>query len=373
LLGVLACLLCTCAQAHKPSDSYLRLHIDGEHITGQWDIALRDLDLAIGLDGNADNAIDWGEVRTRASDIDGYALGHLSLSGDDSPCLLTVTDHLVDHHTDGTYIVLMLDGVCAAQIATLKVDYSLLFNIDAQHRGLLRLEYGAEETRVITTVLSEENARQHFAMSESSAWRRLVGFISDGMHHIAIGYDHILFLIVLLLPAVLERRDNRWVATTSFTHSLWKVAAIVTAFTIAHSITLTLATLGLVNLPSRLVESAIALSVVLTAIDNVFPFLPRRRWIVAFVFGLLHGFGFASVLSDLGLPRSELALSLLGFNIGVEIGQLLIVLLIVPLAFLLRDQVLYPRYVLRGGSALIGTLATAWLLERSFNLSFMPF
>lgn len=372
-LPILACLMCTTAHAHKPSDSYLRLQIDGEKVAGQWDIALRDLDLAIGLDANADNAINWGEVRARGSDIDGYALSHLKLSSNDKPCPLSVTDHLVDHHTDGAYVVLKLAAVCTPQISTLYVDYSLLFDLDAQHRGLLRLEYGDDESTVATAVFAKGDAQQRFAMNGNSAWRSLAGFISDGMHHIAIGYDHILFLIVLLLPAVLERSGGRWIASTSFTESFWKVTAIVTAFTIAHSITLTLATLGFVSLPSRLVESAIALSVLLTAIDNIFPFLPRRRWIVAFAFGLLHGFGFASVLADLGLPRSELALSLFGFNIGVEIGQLMLVALIVPLAFLLRDRPLYPRFVLRGGSALIGIMATAWLLERSFNLSFMPF
>ena len=148
---------------------------------------------------------------------------------------------------------------------------------------------------------------------------------------------------------------------------------IVTAFPIAHSITLSLAALGVVKVPSRLVESMIALSVVLTAVDNIVPFLPRRRWLVAFAFGLLHGLGFASVLLDLGLPRATLALSLFGFNVGVEIGQLILVALLVPLAHLARNHRSYSRYAVGAGSALIAFYALGWVVERALKFSFMPF
>lgn len=372
-LVILLSVVSTAAQAHKPSDSYLSVRVDGERIHGQWDIALRDLDLALGLDRNSDNAIDWGEVRDRGGDIDAYALARLQLSSDDGPCPLAVTDHLIDHHTDGAYAVLVFNGRCAAPIASLEVNYNLLFDLDAQHRGLLRLERGSGTTSIATAVFPKNHSRQVFAMDGGSGWRDLGGFIADGVHHIAIGYDHVLFLVALLLPAVLRRRDGRWIGVDSFRAAFWNVAAMVTAFTVAHSITLSLATLGWINLPSRLVESAIALSVLLTALDNLFPFLPRRRWLVAFAFGLLHGFGFASVLRDLALPRAELALSLFGFNLGVEIGQLAIVLLLVPAAFLLRNRRLYPRVVLGTGSLAIALLAGAWLIERGLELRFMPF
>jgi xanthosine utilization system XapX-like protein len=128
-----------------------------------------------------------------------------------------------------------------------------------------------------------------------------------------------------------------------------------------------------VSLPSRLVESLIAATVVATAVDNVWPFLPRRRWLVAFGFGLLHGFGFASVLLDLGLPPASLALSLLGFNLGVEVGQLALVLLVIPLAHALRDRPAYPRYAVGAGSTLIALIALGWMVERSLGLAFMPF
>ena len=141
----------------------------------------------------------------------------------------------------------------------------------------------------------------------------------------------------------------------------------------AHSITLSLATLGLVTLPSRWVEAAIALSVVLAALNNVWPVVHRGRWVVAFCFGLIHGFGFASVLQDLGLPREALALALVGFNVGVELGQLAIVAVFLPLAFAVRRTAFYQKGVLVGGSLLIALVAGIWLAERLFNLKVLPF
>ena len=143
---------------------------------------------------------------------------------------------------------------------------------------------------------------------------------------------------------------------------------VVTAFTLAHSITLSLATLGVVALPSRIVESAIALSVVVAALNNLWPAITKRLAVLAFAFGLIHGFGFASVLLDLGLPQSSLLLSLVGFNVGVELGQLAIVAVFLPLAFMARTTVFYRKPVLFGGSCLIVTIAAVWLAERVLDL-----
>jgi len=123
-----------------------------------------------------------------------------------------------------------------------------------------------------------------------------------------------------------------------------------------------------VSLPSRLVESAIAASVVLAALNNLFPVVQRGRWLVAFTFGLIHGFGFASVLTDLGLPKESLLLALVGFNLGVEAGQLCIVGAFLPLAYTLRHTWLYRRVVVVGGSALIVAIAALWMIERVFDL-----
>jgi hypothetical protein len=217
-------------------------------------------------------------------------------------------------------------------------------------------------------VLSAETPTRIVGGTASGPLVQFATYVHEGVWHIWLGFDHILFLVSLLLPAVLARRNGAWRPAVSFRAAFVDVAKIVTAFTIAHSITLSLAALGVVSLPSRWVESAIALSVVLAALNNLFPVVANGRWIAAFGFGLIHGFGFAGALSDLGLPSGSLALSLAGFNIGVELGQLAIVAVFLPLAFALRATFAYRRVFLAGGSAVIATIAGVWLVERAFDL-----
>jgi hypothetical protein len=185
-------------------------------------------------------------------------------------------------------------------------------------------------------------------------------YAREGVWHIWLGFDHVLFLLSLLLPAVLP--------APRFAPAFWEVFRVVTAFTVAHSITLALASFSVVSLPSRLVESAIAASVALAALNNLFPVVQRGRWLVAFTFGLIHGFGFASVLTGLGLPKESLLLALVSFNLGVEAGQLCIVGAFLPLGYALRHTWAYRRLVVVGGSALILLIAGLWMVERMFNL-----
>ncbi len=372
LLGLLGALAAAPATAHKPSDSYLTLTLPqgGAAFDGQWDIALRDLDFAIGLDADGDANITWGELRQRHADIAAYALARLSVQADGQPCKVSVGEQLVDRHTDGAYTVLPLRVTCPAAPATLNLDYRLFADIDPQHRGLLRLQ-AAGATR--TAVLGPQAPMKTFDLAQPSRWRQFLDYVVEGVWHIWIGFDHILFLLSLLLPAVLVWRKPRWLPVERFASAFWEVLKVVTAFTLAHSITLSLATLGVIGLPSRWVESAIAASVLLAALNNVWPLFQGRRWMVAFGFGLIHGFGFASVLTDLGLPQGALALALVGFNLGVEAGQLTIVVLFLPLAYGLRRTWLYQRLVMVGGSLLIALLAASWLAERAFNLRLLPF
>lgn len=369
-LALLSCLVLGAvgpAQAHKASDSYLVLDVAGHDVRGQWDIALRDIDVALSLDQDGDGRITWGELRARHAALARWALGRLALDRG-GRCDLGVTEQLFDEHTDGGYAVLRLAGHCPGARAALALDYRLLFEIDALHRGLLRLTLdGASHT----AVLSPERPAQRFEPGEPSQLATFAQYLVEGVWHIWIGFDHILFLLSLLLPAVLVRDGGRWRGVAGFRPALREVLAVVTAFTVAHSITLSLAALQLVALPSRLVESAIAGSVVLAAANNLWPVVAHRRWVVAFAFGLVHGFGFASVLADLGLPASALLLSLLGFNLGVETGQLAIVAAFLPLAYRLRNTGLYRRGVFVGGSLLTLALAAVWLAERALNLKLL--
>ena len=370
LLSLLGLCLTFGAHAHKPSDSYLTLLVNGGEVDGQWDIALRDLDFAIGLDANGDAAITWGEVHAKHAEIDAYVMPHLHLSNAGNACLAHITEHLIDDHTDGVYAVLRFKAKCSDALESLQVRYTLFFDIDPQHKGLLRLAYQGSS---IAGIFSPDKAIQQFMLSRPSKLAQFLDYGREGVWHIWIGFDHILFLLSLLLPAVVYRQWKIWLAVAAFRPAFWNVLKIVTAFTVAHSITLSLATLGVVSLPSRLVESTIAASVVMAALNNVFPIFRERRWAMAFAFGLIHGFGFASVLSDLGLPQNALILALIGFNLGVEAGQLVIVAAFLPVAFLLRHTMIYRRIVLLGGSLLIAAVALVWLAERAFNIKVLPF
>ncbi|MDP2824106.1 MAG: hypothetical protein Q8O52_15695, partial [Sulfuritalea sp.] len=184
--------------AHKASDSYLVLDIKGTELAGQWDIALRDIDFALGLDGDGNGEITWGELRARHADIAAWALGRLSLQRGGA-CQLRVADHLVDAHTDGAYAVLQLSGTCPAATGDLTLDYRLLFELDALHRGLLRLSLDGTSQ---TAVFSPERAQQRFVAGEVSRLAQFGQYLVEGIWHIWIGFDHILFLLSLLLPAV---------------------------------------------------------------------------------------------------------------------------------------------------------------------------
>jgi hypothetical protein len=364
---LLAALLVSPAQGHKPSDSYLTLRIVGNRIDGQWDIALRDLDYALDLDTDQDGDITWGEVKAKRAEIAAYALNRLRLGRTDSPCHTQLIDLLVDHHSDGAYTVLRFRAHCGSPAAVLAVGYRLLFDLDPQHRGLLRLEH---EGATVAGIFSPEHSEQLFSLGTPSGWRQFVDYVGEGVRHIWGGFDHLLFLLSLLLPAVLVRTPvskTAWLPVANISTAFVEVVKVVSAFTVAHSITLALAALRVVSLPSRWVESAIALSVVLAALNNIRPLVREKRWAIAFGFGLVHGFGFAAVLSDLGLPPGSLVLALLGFNVGVELGQLMIVSVFVPTAYLLRTTRLYRGLIVVTGSTGIAVIASLWLCQRAFD------
>ncbi len=254
----------------------------------------------------------------------------------------------------------------------LDIHYSAIMHELADHRGGFHIENnykrGVEGNHSKIAVLfapGRESAT--IKLTGSPVLQQLVSFIKEGVIHIWIGLDHVLFLITLLLPAVLIRRGREWTPTTTLKSSLWNVVAVVTVFTVAHSITLALAMKGWVELPSRFVESVIALSVLIVVIDNFFPVLGKAKWTTVFVFGLFHGLGFASVMEELALDFGSKLVALIGFNVGVELGQLAIVLVVFPIIYLLRRSN-YVNMVLRPISGAIGLLALWWFVTRAFNL-----
>ena len=357
-------------RAHTFSTSYLTLNNTPNKLTGEWHLALRDLEDAVGLDMNDDGVITWGELSSRKDAVSAYALSRLHIQGDGVRGTLHITQLLVDDHSDGTYAVLRFEVDELPHPVKLKINYNALFDIDPKHRGLVRLE---ENSVSQLAVFGPENNTQTFDLTQAAPRSPFLTFLNEGIWHIWTGYDHIMFLLALLLPGVLVRRDGKWQPVPMARPAVVNILKIVTAFTVAHSITLSLSALGYVHLPSRLVESAIAASVVLAALNNLVPFFAERGWMVAFAFGLLHGFGFANALRDLGLHTGQLAATLLGFNLGVEIGQLTIVAVFFPLAYSLRGLLFYKRLVLQFGSAAIMIIASTWMAERVFDFKWLPF
>ncbi len=424
------------AQAHKSSDAYLFFDQQADRTSLRWDIALRDLDVALVLDADGNRELTWGEVRAAWPRIDALALQSLAVPG----CSFGVDGHALEQRNDGLYAVLQLSAPCRLP-AQAALRYSLFGDIDTTHRGIVRHTVAGSAATVRMLVPQVMPAAMPAAMAGAMAVAapdvarpvaagqapdkpqplsvdapaRVVldkagaqapateaavaaavtaaaatpaaatpaaatpadatpadphaaSFIREGVHHIVTGYDHLLFLLCLLLPAVLWRSPGppaRWQAVAGWRQALGPVAKTVTLFTLAHSVTLALAALGWVRLAPSVVEPAIAATIMLAAVDNLRPLLLRWRGAVTFGFGLIHGFGFAGVLGELQLPAAQFGWALFQFNLGLELGQLVLVATVVPLLFMLRHRRAYVPLVLRAGSVGALALAALWLVERT--------
>ncbi|AMP05959.1 HupE/UreJ family protein [Collimonas pratensis] len=361
-------LLCLSSQAlaHKPSDSYLAISVDGADLHGRWDVALRDLDNPLVLDSNGDGKLTWGELKRRQADIAHYAFSRITLASDGQNCPIQPGEMLIDHHTDGAYAVLMFNAKCALQPARLAIDYHLFADIDTLHKGLVSV---VNDGAIATAILGLDHPQETLDLHGKPLANVFIDFMLEGMGHIWRGFDHALFLIALLLPASWVARGRSWQAVASPRPVVLELLRIVTAFTAAHAITLTLAAFHLISVPAVLVEIGIAVTILLAALNNIYPLVQRRLWLIAFAFGLIHGFGFANVLIDMALPPLHLAVALAGFNLGVEAGQLGIVLLLLPVLYLYRQEHWFKLAALYGGSAAISVFAVSWIVERCAILS----
>jgi hypothetical protein len=356
-----ALLLASSAAAHKGSDVYWTLRAAGPVATGHLDVALKDLEFAVGLDADEDGQVTWGELRTREAELHRFLSASVAVAQGGAGCPLTWGELAVTRHSDGAYAVFPVTVTCPAPLAEVQVRYALLFDADATHRGLLSVSAADGGQWLAFTAGRQVQAVRFEALGRGAqAWRAL----GEGVHHIAIGWDHLAFLFALLLPSVLRREAGQWVPREGLRAALLDVTKVVTAFTVAHSVTLALAAFGVVSPDARLVEVAIAVSVALAAFNNLVPFVPETRWSLAFALGLLHGFGFVSAIADLGAEGPSLWLSVLGFNLGVELGQLAIVAAFVPVAWALRTRGLYGRLLLPAASALILGVALFWTSQR---------
>ncbi|MCC6764908.1 MAG: HupE/UreJ family protein [Deltaproteobacteria bacterium] len=325
--------------AHQQGIGYSDVVIANGEV--RFDLVLSVHDLAADVDG--DGATSDAEVRSRFPRLARRFAAALVVEAGGTPCPLTLRDSTLEPNE---LVRFRLTGPCPdASPLRVVVRLPALTAVDGQNLAKIRVG-GALIEHVFTPT------DQEAVLGETSGgfWPAFRRFFVLGVEHIATGYDHILFLVALLLVG----------------GGLRSLVAVVTAFTVAHSVTLSLAVLDVVALPAQLVESAIALSIAWVALENLLLDRTRGRWRVTFVFGLVHGFGFASILREMHLPREGLIASLLAFNLGVEAGQLVVVLVTFPMiAAIERSR--HRRAVVVVASGAILVMALWWFGERAFG------
>ena len=357
------------AQAHSSSNSYIIFSTQNQSSVLRADINFRDVDLVFDLDQNKDGKVSWGETLAKTAEIQAWLEQGIQLNTTSQKCSMTQMNMKASDHADGTYLSVEWAVACsgAAQEGPtgLKLRYSLLFDQDNLHRALVKIDLPDSQS---SAILSPERPEVSLTKANDSLTHVLARYLIEGVWHIWIGVDHILFLLSLLILAFLEPTRKsviHWPAVKNVKTSVLDVLNVVTAFTLAHSITLGLTIFKWLEPSADFIEPVIALSVVAAALNNLLGWAALRRWQLAFAFGLVHGFGFANVLLDLGLPSDQLAIALGGFNLGVELGQISIVLVFLPLAWTLRHTIFYRWVVVVGGSLAIAALGLIWTLQRT--------
>ena len=379
LLSMLSILLICCAPltfAHQPASSYILLQLNGAaaevndtRLSLSWRINVRDLAAAIALDRDGNGAVTWLELEQAEAEIQSFFLSNIHVSAGSAACRPSAPPPLALRKLyDGLYLSLDSPFKCLA-VGPVEISASAFFESDPLHRTIV--SFSGPSVPASQQVLDSPESQATFATVAVSTTgsSTFTTFVYQGIWHIAIGLDHILFVLALLLTVVLVKQGRSWQPAPSSQAVLMQTLKLVTAFTVAHSITLSLSVLGLIQASAVWIESIIALSVAVVAVNNIRPVLSDRLWTVTFLFGLIHGVGFASVLLDLGLPSGARGLALLAFNIGVELGQLLLVLVVLPPLLTLRHLPIYRRWTMPALSLMIGVVAVYWIGERTGLLS----
>lgn len=361
------------ASAHSGEESYVYLDIYDTSIEGRIELPIIDVNDVLGLDipqGEEADAAVAANLRT----LQEYAADHFAIGTAAEPWAVVFDGYGIIDADNGSYAVLQfeVDKEFESTPREFTTTYDGILHAKPERSALLIIgtDFGSGTFNNEASELlrySPGSTTQAVDLGDTSFWKGVSGVIGLGVEHIRIGTDHILFIFALVLPSVLVF-GNRWEPAPSFGSGLWRVLKIVSMFTVAHTITLTLGGLGIVELPSGPVETIIALSIALAALHNIWPQFVNKEWLLAFGFGLFHGFGFAGLLSDLGLTQSRRFVSLLGFNLGIELGQAVIILLVFPALFLLRRTRFYVpgMYAASIGLAVI---ATGWALDRALGIT----
>jgi hypothetical protein len=343
------------AQAHTSGASYLTLRSqDDATVRAEWDFDLRDLHQLLNLDANGDGTLSWGEITQARAAIEAEIFTRTRLTAGGNECSVITRDSpAIAEHGAGPYLRVIATFSCAA--GALALDHSGWFELDSGHRALLShtTSDGASTQAILSQTAPQWRATE-------STWSRLQRFLFEGAHHLIIGYDHLAFLGVLLLALA---RTSRASGDLSLGRMLRGALVVITAFTLAHSLTLGLAATGYLRLPERPVEVAIAASVLLAALLNLRRGSAHHGWKLAFAFGLVHGLGFAGALAELATERIDL-LALAAFNVGIEAAQVAVALAAIPVMWWLFRDLRTERIAIPVTSVVVACWAAVWVGER---------
>lgn len=343
------------AFAHTSGSSFLALRAQQDAtVQAEWDFDVRDLHQSLQLDADGDGAVTWAEILAARPEIESLILSRTHLRSNGVACrVMATTVPLIAEHGDGPYLRFIAIFSCPP--GPLALDHSGWVAFDAGHRALL--EYRAVDGTRTQAILA--SGAMQWQATESRA-AHLVRFLAEGIRHLVTGYDHLAFLGVLLLALARRRPTGE---SFSLSHMLKRAFGVITAFTLAHSLTLALAATGFVRLPSQPVEVAIALSVMIAALLNLSRSAAEHGWKLAFAFGLVHGLGFAGALAELASGRIDL-LALAAFNVGIETAQVAIAAAAVPLIWWLFRGLHSERVGVPLASLSVACTAAVWVGSR---------
>jgi hypothetical protein len=355
----------TPAHAHRASITQSTVDVSPDRTTVDYRLEIEPPDTAelVGLAPNTDPTD--AQVLAARARVLAYVLAHVQVRDGDVPCPPEPGDVAIAR-ADRRIVAITWRARCPGPVRSLVLVYTLFQEIDPRFRALVRARHREQQA---VAELGAAGNRFTWELGDPPP-NGLAGFVGSGVEHILLGFDHIAFLLTLLLTLVVWRADGvRW-EPRRLRHALRDTAVLVTAFTVAHSTTLIAASLGWIAASARVVESMIALSIVLVALENAFRPESGIRLLVALGFGLVHGLGFASVLAAL-LPPGDVIAPLLAFNLGVELGQLAIVAVILPALHVLVRLIgaaAYRTWFLSASSAILALLGALWLVERAFAI-----
>lgn len=361
----LACLLTAlfftgAAHAHQTSLSYISVTKQDGGAIADVKASFLDLEVAVGIDQDFDGRVTWGEAKKSLELASSYVQSRTALTAG-GPCRLSRKAASPEMLNGEGYLALRFDVHCPDKAAAVRVASSMFLEVDPTSRVLVSSRTGGgAETYVLG--MRDQTAGLVAQANEPAAAAKpsLFSYFEEGVSHLFGGPDHLLFLLVLVVPAIYAGRSLKAAGLA--------VLLPVSGFTLGHALTLTAAASGLIRPPAQIVEILIAVTILLTAIDNVKAFIPGPRSGVAFAFGLIHGFGFASALGALSLSGWPMAVALLGFNLGIEAGQAIIALAVAPLLFLVRQPARRLYLMPMGVSLLAGAMAAYWIVERTFSM-----